>query len=382
MVDEGGVKDKSEVTPVENDFFRTDKRILISFLFWFILFFLVIMAGMIISGNLSLGFIISTILGSLIAAFFFTGFLAFRYHSKRGIIKTKRVFKWVTKASLIIGFVFACGMFFLLTQTSILGDPTEGNTLVMIVMFIGLFIGGIIAAFVGFIILFITGFGMIGFLSTLIRSKTPDLLVEITKISPNITKAKKKEDKKTYRGYVWLGWVFDIPDVLDTSTLTINSGEPEDKISWPVFKQAVMWQIFFGIVIVIYISFSPFFLDFMNMMSLFSIASNVTTFIPLLILPWFIYLKLDAKIKGPVKDFKLFDGISSRVFQTLVAFSTMILIIRIALRHPGFWSVLQSFIGFFIFFVVGVLIFTFVYFNYFENDLAEDIVRKYEDIKN
>jgi len=382
MVDEGGVKDKSEVTPVENDRFRTDKRILISFLFWFILFFIVVMAGMIISGNLNLGFIISTILGSLIAAFFFTGLLAFRYHGKRGIIKTKRVFKWFTKTSLIIGLAFACGMFFLLTQTSILGDPAEGNTLVMIVMFIGLFIGGIVAAFFGFIILFITGFGMIGFLSTLIRSKTPDLLVEITKISPNITEAKKKENKKTYRGYVWLGWAFDIPDVLNTNTLTINSGEPEDKIPWPVFKQAVMWQIFFGIVIVIYISFSPFFLDFMDMMSLFSIASNVTTFIPLLILPWFIYLKLDAKIKGPVKDFKLFDGISSRVFQTLVAFSTMILIIRIALRHPGFWSVLQSFIGFFVFFVIGVLIFTFVYFNYFENDLAEDIVRKYEDIKN
>jgi hypothetical protein len=382
MVDEGGTMDKSEGKIVENDRFRTDKRILIFFSFWFILFFLVIMAGMIISGNLSLGFIISTILGSLIAAFFFTGFLAFRYHSKRGIIKTKRVFKWVTKASLIIGLAFACGMFFLLTQTSILGDPAEGNTLVMIVMFIGLFIGGIIAAFVGFIIFFITGFGMIGFLSTLIRSKTPDLLVEITKISPNITEAKKKEDKKIYRGYVWLGWVFDIPDVLDTSTLTINSGKPEDKIPLSVFKQAVMWQIFFGIVIVIYISFSPFFLDFMDMMSLFSIASNVTTFIPLLILPWFIYLKLDAKIKGPVKDFKLFDGISSRVFQTLVAFSTMILIIRIALRHPGVWSVLQSFIGFFMFFVLGVLIFTFVYFNYFENDLAEDIVRKYEEMKD
>jgi hypothetical protein len=60
----------------------------------------------------------------------------------------------------------------------------------------------------------------------------------------------------------------------------------------------------------------------------------------------------------------------------------MILIIRIALRHPGFWSVIQSFIGFFMFFVASVLIFTFVYFNYFDNDLAEDIVRKYEEIKD
>ena len=117
------------------------------------------------------------------------------------------------------------------------------------------------------------------------------------------------------------------------------------------------------------------------MMALFSIASNVSTFIPLLILPWFIYLKLDAKIKGPVKDFKLFNGLSSRMFQTLVAFGTILILVRMALRNPGFWSVLQSFIGFFMFFLAGVLLITFVYFNYFENDLAEDIIRKYEEIK-
>ena len=223
---------------------------------------------------------------------------------------------------------------------------------------------------------------MIGVMSVLVRSKTPDLLVEITKITPNITEAKKNEDKKTYFGYIWLGWAFDIPDVLDTKTLTINSGKTQKRIPWPIFKQAALWQIFFGIVIVIYISFSPFFLDFMDMMSLFSIASNVTTFIPLLILPWFIYLKLDAKIKGPVKDFKLYNGISARMFQSLVAFGTILILVRIALRNPGFWSVIQSFIGFFMFFVAGVLIFTFVYFNYFENDLAEDIVRKYEEMKD
>jgi hypothetical protein len=382
MVEGGGVKDKSEEKTLQDDRFKTDRKILIFFLFWFILFFIRAMAGAIISGNCRLDFILPPMLTSLVAAFMFTGILAFKYHHKRGIIRTKRIFKWFAKVALVIGLAFACGMFFLLTQTSILGEPTEGNILVMIVMFIALFIGGFIAAFLGFIILLITGFGMIGVMSALVRRKTPDLLVEITKITPNITEAKKKEDKKTYRGYVWLGWAFDIPDVLDTKTLTINSGEPEEKISWPVFKQAFMWQIFFGIVIVIYISFSPFFLDFMDMMSLFNIASNVTTFIPLLILPWFIYLKLGAKIKGPVEDFKLFDGISSRVFQTLVAFSTMILIIRIALRHPGFWSVIQSFIGFFMFFVASVLIFTFVYFNYFDNDLAEDIVRKYEEIKD
>jgi hypothetical protein len=381
MADEGGSQDKSEDLTAEYNRQKTDKRILKFYLLMFILFLLFAVLGVIDSRDFSLDFIISSILGSIVLAIFSTGFLAFKYHRKRGIISTKRVFKLVAKVSIIIGIGFAIGMFFLLTQTNILQDPpVEGDSLMMIAMFVGLFIGGILATFIGFIVILLVGFGMMGVMSALIRLKTADFLHEITKITPNLTEAKKKEDKKTYMGYIWLRWAFDIPDVLDTKTLTINSGEPKNKIPWSVFKKAVMWQLFFGFVIVIYISFSPFLLDIMDMMSLFSIASNVSTFVPLFILPWFIYLRMDAKIEGPVKDFKLYDGLSARMFQTLFAFSTIILIVRLALEKSEVQSVLLSFASFYIFYVIGVLIFTYIYFNYFENDLANDIAKKYEEL--
>jgi hypothetical protein len=191
----------------------------------------------------------------------------------------------------------------------------------------------------------------------------------------------KEKDKKTYMGYLWLGWAYAIPDVLDTRDLTINKGEPRKKIPWPILKQAVIWQIFFGLVIVIYISFSPFFLDVTEMGFMFIIASNVTNFIPIFILPWFIYLRLDAKIKGIVKDFKLFDGLKSRMLQTIVAFSTLILFVRMAVVRPGFREFIGAFLGFFVLFIVTVIMTTFVYFNYFENDLAADIVKKYDEMK-
>jgi hypothetical protein len=260
--------------------------------------------------------------------------------------------------------------------------PVEGSTAMMIVMFIGLFIGGFAAGFLGQILIMIMGFGMIGVMSALVRNKTPDMLVEITKITPNITDSAKKRDKKTYRGFIWLEWAFNIPDVLDTETLTIDCGSVEKKFPWPIFKKAVLLQIFFGIIIVAYISFSPFLLDMTDMPALFSTATGVSNFIPMFILPWFIYLRLDAKIKGPVKDFKLFDGLYSRMFQTLVAFSTLILIFRMAVRDPDFWDVMANFTSYIIFFTIGIFIFTFVYFNYFNEDLAIDIAEKYEKMKD
>jgi hypothetical protein len=110
-------------------------------------------------------------------------------------------------------------------------------------------------------------------------------------------------------------------------------------------------------------------------------ASNISILIPIFILPWFIYLRLDAKIQGPIKDFKLFNGLSSRMFQTLVAFGTLLLLVRLALKNPAFMRVVLSFAGYFMFFICGLIIFTFIYFNYFENDLAADIVKKYEEMK-
>jgi hypothetical protein len=163
--------------------------------------------------------------------------------------------------------------------------------------------------------------------------------------------------------------------------LRIKEVDFNEDFSKQDFRKAVLWQFFFGLVLVIYISFSPFLLDYVNMQQLFSISSISTTFIPLLILPWFIYLKLDAKIRGPVKDFKLFNGLSSRMFQTLVAFGTILLLIRMALRNPEFVEVMFSFVMFFIFFIPGVFIGTFVYFNYFQNDLASDIARKFRELR-
>jgi hypothetical protein len=360
---------------------KYDRRLLIFFSFWIILGLLFSITDVLVSGGERIGSLIPFFLESLGVAFFFSGLLAIKYHRKRGIIPGKRILKWFAKISLVIGLVVAVGVVLILTQTTIFGDELAGlSGIEMMVFFLVMYALGFLFSFVIPLFLMITGFGMMGVLSAFIRAKTPDLLVEVTKITPNILDPEKKKDKRKYLGYIWLSWAFNIPDVLDSKALSINRGEPKKKIPWSIFKQAVLWQVFFGIVIVIYISFSPFFLDVTEMGFLFSIASNVSTYIPIFILPWFIYLRLDVKIKGLVKDFRLFDGLKSRMLQTLVAFSTLILIVRMAVVRPGFREFISAFVGFFVLFAIGVIMTTFVYFNYFENDLAYNIAQKYEEI--
>jgi uncharacterized membrane protein len=370
-------KDKTKVQKEKN----TDKRILIFFSFWVFLGLFVSIADVLESGGERIGALIPGFLESLGVSFFFTGLLAIKYYRKRGIIPGKRILKSLAKISLVIGLIVAVVMTLVLTQTTVFEDTfPDLSGPEMIGLFIVMYLFGFVFSFFFPIFFMISGFGMIGVLSAIIRPKTPDLLVEITKITPNISDSAKEKDKKTYIGYIWLGWAFNIPDVLDTRALSINKGEPRKKIPWSILKQAVIWQIFFGLVIIIYISFSPFFLDITEMGFMFNIASNVSNFIPIFILPWFIYHRLDAKIKGLVKDFRLFDGLKSRMLQTIVAFSTLILIVRMAVVRPGFQEFMMSFLGFFMLFIIGVVTTSFVYFNYFENDLAADIVMRYDEM--
>jgi hypothetical protein len=371
-------KDKPKVRDPK----KIERRVLIFFSIWFAFAIMIMVIVLLVLGIDGLFAALSAFIAMTIGAFTLTGILSFIYYRKRAIIPTKWLYKRALKISLVIGLIFSVGMYILLTETTILdSDPVKADSTILILMFVGLFIGGFVTAFTIFLLFLFYGFGIISILSIIIRRKTPDMLIEITKITKNLNEATKRENRRKYLGFVWLGWAFGIPDILDTGTLRIEEGDFHKEFSKTVFRKAVLWQFFFGLILVVYISFSPFLLDYVNMQQLFSISSISTTFIPLLILPWFIYLKLDARIKGPVKDFKLFNGLSSRMFQTLVAFGTILLLIRMALRNPAFLEVMVSFLIFFIFFIPGVYIGTFVYFNYFENDLASDIAQRFKELK-
>ena len=377
MVSDERFENRNKIIQSKDHWNRIDKRILIFFGIWFIMAIIITLVVGYVIGFSQVNELITIFIVFTIGAFFMTGFLAFIYYGKTKIISTKRVMIWLLKISLIIGLVFAVVLLlYVISQ-----EVEDISSIEMVFMFIALYIGGISVSLITFFMFFFFGFGLMSFLSVFIRRKTPDFLVEITKITPNTSDSAKKRDKKTYRGYKWLAWAFGIPDVLDTRTLTINEIKRRHKFPWSAFKKAMFWQLFFSLVIVVYISFSPFLWDFADMQDLFGNSSTGTAFIPFLIIPWFIYLRLDVKIKGPVKDFHVFDGLSSRMFQTIVAFGTILLLIRMALKNPAILQVMYSFVIFFIFFFAGIFIVTFVYFNYFEDDLAQDISRRYKELK-
>jgi len=358
-----------------------DKNILKLFFGILIFLFIIVTIGTILSGASDLVELVSGIFFAFTFSFFFTGILAYIYHKKSAIIPTKKLMKWFVWISLVISVV----TFFLFLIVAIRFSVFEEDISIIIAMAIFISILLILVIFVIIIALFFAAFGIVSVLSALVRALAPNVLVHVLRISASkaITKVNKKKITKLSTIDSIISWAFAIPDVLETKTLKINQGRPRNWFPWSDFYKAIWWQTLFGAVIIVYISFNPLYvkseLDFQN---LFSIASNITIFVPFIILPWFIFLRLDAKIKGQVKDYKLYRGIVYRMYQTFFTLGTIIIILRLGLERIDAEVILLALPMYYIFFMATIFLVTFIYHNYFENGLAWEVAKRYKLIKD
>jgi hypothetical protein len=173
-----------------------------------------------------------------------------------------------------------------------------------------------------------------------------------------------------------LGWLFFIPDNLDTRTLNATAPEVERVFPWTRFKRAVAWQTIFALLVVILVSLNPFLLDAVSIETLFEIMNNAHVIVPLLFLPVLIVLRLKVKIDAPVKDFYIYIGIRTRLVRTFLAIGTLVLFIRLALKDLDPEMVVLNLIGYSFLAIIIISAFTWLYFNFVENQLAFKVIER------
>jgi len=361
---------------------RSDRRILIFFFFCLV----VIVTSIIVTGILSLQVdlvsFVFFVLAGLVVTLSITGILAFVYYYKRAIISNRKILSWFT----IFAFIFSAVanvVIYLLAQMRYFGsssvflfDLNAISVYNIMWQFLVLFL---LALFVEVDLMF-EAFGLIWMLAVVEKSTVANTLADITKITSNTSNFMSKKDKSNSRKYLVLQWLFNIPDVLDTKLLTINF-EPKQRFPWKVLKTAFLWVSILGFLIAMLIvnyitSFAQ-----ISIENMLVISGLITTMTPILVLSWFIFLSLDARIKGSSNDFKLYNGLKSRTTNYTVTFGTIILLIRLALIKTDLHQLFWLFASYYPLFLVSAIIITFIYFNYFENDLARNIVNRYRKIE-
>jgi hypothetical protein len=315
--------------------------------------------------------LIGSTLSGLSTAFVFAGILSFHYHRKNAIISRRRFWRGVTAAAS--GCAIASTAIILIANASrpdLLNLPSS-TTVNMAIVIPSLMLGFFLASMLILLYGLLLAFGGIGVMVAIGRKVTPWVLLQI--IDSGSRDKMSPEDRL-------INWLFDIPAVLDTRTLRIGPVSREGKIRWTEIEMAVLWELFFGVILAIYLSFNPFISDRSPtaLLGIFGILISGSVLIPMIILPWHVFRRLDARIEGVTKDFALYDGIRSRLFQSYLAIGTIIILIRLSISTIDAGTYLMWFTAFVVVLFGISVAFTFVYFNYFEEGLVENISSSFE----
>jgi hypothetical protein len=313
---------------------------------------------------------VSKLLVSFLFSMFLMGLFIIRFFRGKGIVRLERIVRKMALISLAFGVIFAVVLAWAISVDS--ADAPEGEPdgtpigpIEWAFALVGFYIAGIIAGLIAMLVVFVAGMGVVGVIYLFQVGLTPIVLTWIRDITGGGGTGSKV-----------MGWAFMVPEVLDSSTLRASRPTFEERFPRGRFRYAASWQILFAIVVAIYVSLNPFLKDFVDAEEMWEIMTNAHIIIPILFLPTLIFLRLVARIEGPAKDFQLHDGVKTRLSGLLIAIGTLVIFVRLALEEIDLWWFVVQFITYGVISTTFILTFTFLYYNYFEWDLANKMVER------
>ena len=302
------------------------------------------------------------------------GIISWVARGEYGIIPTDKIFKWSVVGALVVGAIAAVYCYFFFIEPISIGIPgfsIELNPYMDLTSALILFAGISFGVWGGALGYTSIGFGVIWITVLITRSLMPSIL-------NLIARSKGKKDPSSARIAAWL---MDIPDVLEMTELKVE--EPVEMRNFPkqMFIRAVGWELFIGTILAIYVSLNPVVLESLSLVDAVNILSTLSIIIPLVVIPWFALTSVNARIPGVRKDFILFNGVRSRILQTFLALGTIALFIRLALREYEASMLLNSFVGYYVTLSLLAILFTYIFFNYFDSELAKNIKERYDILR-
>ena len=354
---------------------KVDRRILIIFSTLMVALTALATVILAITDPLSYGEYVGGFMAMITVSFFGTGLYAYFKYRGSSLIPRRRITRWILKGSLILSLIATVILFIVLEFFPSLVDSGPFETAFeATVAVISIFIAMFVAFVLSILLEMMAAFGAIGVMSALERRLVPRVLREITTIAD-----KKKLSPVDHV----IRWFFAIPDVVDTKLLDVHPEPRRPFVRRRDMVAPLEWQLLFGAVLAMYISLNPFIAESSSdtLALVFSAMTNGAILIPVVILPWFALQRLGAGIAGGRKEFTLYQGVRSRLLQTFFAIGTLLLLIRVLISGTDVEAFVRGFSSFMMMLLLISLITTFVYLNFFENELVEDIAAEFKSVK-
>ncbi|MCL1979275.1 MAG: hypothetical protein FWG60_03860 [Methanomassiliicoccaceae archaeon] len=174
-------------------------------------------------------------------------------------------------------------------------------------------------------------------------------------------------------------WLFQIPDIIDVSSVELEPDVDDDKFKIELFTNTTFSIFLLGIVICSYIFINPLFLQIMPFEEMVLIGVLLSLFISPLVIPWSIVKSIGAKITSDApRDFYLWKGMRGRLYQGFFAITFFMMLLTLSVyMGMDFSRIATTYIGYVAFMGIISAITSFVYVNTYYKGFKNGIIKSY-----
>lgn len=178
-----------------------------------------------------------------------------------------------------------------------------------------------------------------------------------------------------------VAFLFNISGDLDTRNLEIDENIKRASLPWNEIWASMKISFLIGVFIWIYISMNPSWMEFDSLNNVPVYLFAVMMYIPVIVLPFSIFMSLNVRIETRYRDFKVYEGIKGTLMRMAIPVFAAFMYIVAAVNNNGFIEVL-SFIAISV--VINFLICMIaciIYYTGFESGIVDSIILKWKEFR-
>lgn len=170
-----------------------------------------------------------------------------------------------------------------------------------------------------------------------------------------------------------VSFLFSISGDLDTRNIEIESNLNRASIPWKEVSSTLLLSSMAGLFIWIYISMNPSWMSVDSFSDVPVYLFSMMLYIPLIVMPFSIFMSLDVRISTKYKDFKVYDGVKMTLYKMVVPIAAAFIYVLLAVNNNGIQDVVYFIVLSALFNILINMMACLLFYRWFERDVVNEI---------
>ncbi|MGN1044860.1 MAG: hypothetical protein ACI4Q9_02750 [Candidatus Methanomethylophilaceae archaeon] len=170
-----------------------------------------------------------------------------------------------------------------------------------------------------------------------------------------------------------ISFLFSISGDIDTRNIEIDYNLNRASIPWKEVASTLRISFMAGLFIWIYISMNPSWMSYGSLSSVPVYLFSVMLYIPLIVMPFSIFMSMNARISTRYKDFMIYDGVKMTLYRMVVPVFAAFIYILLAVNESGIMAVIVFITLSVLFNLIINTAACLIFYRWFESSVVNDV---------